>query len=72
MSKYYAIREQLRVEVDKKQQGFVDTFLRDIERRHMQDEFCDQYKKFLDVGFSPYDSLIAFMKGKNNENIRDK
>ena len=68
MSKYYAIREQLRVEVDKKQQGFVDTFLRDIERRHMQDEFCDQYKKFLDVGFSPYDSLVAFMKGKNNEN----
>lgn len=68
MSKYYAIREQLRIEVDKKQQGFVDTFLRDIERRHMQDEFCDQYKKFLDVGFSPYDSLIAFMKGKNNEN----
>ena len=68
MSKYYAIREQLRVEVDKKQQGFVDTFLRDIERRHMQDEFCDEYKKFLDVGFSPYDSLIAFMKGKNNEN----
>ncbi len=68
MSKYYAIREQLRVEVDKKQQGFVDTFLRDIERRHIQDEFCDQYKKFLDVGFSPYDSLIAFMKGKNNEN----
>ena len=68
MSKYYAIREQLRIEVDKKQQGFVDTFLRDIERRHMQYEFCDQYKKFLDVGFSPYDSLIAFMKGKNNEN----
>ena len=68
MSKYYAIREQLRVEVDKKQQGFVDTFLRDIERRHMQDEFCDEYKKFLDVGFSPYDSLVAFMKGKNNEN----
>ena len=68
MSKYYAIREQLRVEVDSKQQGFVETFLRDIERRHMQDEFCDQYKKFLDVGFSPYDSLIAFMKGKNNEN----
>ena len=68
MSKYYAIREQLRIEVDKKQQGFVDTFLRDIERRHMQDEFCDQYINFLDVGFSPYDSLIAFMKGKNNEN----
>ena len=68
MSKYYDIREQLRVEVDSKQQGFVETFLRDIEQRHMQDEFCDQYKKFLDVGFSPYDSLIAFMKGKNNEN----
>ena len=68
MSKYYAIREQLRIEVDKKQQGFLDTFLRDIERRHMKDEFCDQYIKFLDVGFSPYDSLIAFMKGKNNEN----
>ena len=30
----------------------------------MQDEFCDQYVKLLDVGFSPYDSLIAFMKGK--------
>lgn len=68
MSKYYAIREQLRVEVDSKQRGFVETFLRDIERRRMQDEFCDQYKKFLDIGFSPYDSLIAFMKGKNNEN----
>ena len=68
MCKYYAIREQLRVEVDSKQQGFVETFLRDIEQRHMQDEFCDQYIKFLDVGFSPYDSLIAFMKGKNNEN----
>ena len=64
MSKYYAIREQLRVEVDKKQQGFVDTFLRDIEQKHMQDEFCDQYTKLLDVGFSPYDCLIAFMKGK--------
>tara|TARA_S200002703_G_scaffold68894_1_gene59792 strand:- start:913 stop:1110 length:198 start_codon:yes stop_codon:yes gene_type:complete len=63
MSKYNAIREQLRVEVDKKQQGMVDTFLRDIERRRMQDEFCEQYVKFLDVGFSPYDSLIAFMKG---------
>ena len=64
MSKYYTIREQLRMEVDKKQQGFVDTFLRDIEQKHMQDEFCDQYIKLLDVGFSPYDCLIAFMKGK--------
>jgi hypothetical protein len=64
MSKYNAIREQLRVEVDKKQQGFIDTFLRDIEQKHMQDEFCDQYKKLLDVGFSPYDSIVAFMKGK--------
>jgi hypothetical protein len=64
MSKYYTIREQLRVEVDKKQQGFVDTFLRDIEQKHMQDEFCDQYTKLLNVGFSPYDCLIAFMKGK--------
>jgi hypothetical protein len=64
MSKYYTIREQLRVEVDKKQQGFVDTFLRDIEQKHMQDEFCDQYIKLLNVGFSPYDCLIAFMKGK--------
>ena len=64
MSKYYAIREQLRVEVDKKQQGFVDTFLRDIELKHMQDEFCEQYIKLQNVGFSPYDSLIAFMKGK--------
>ena len=64
MSKYYAIREQLRVEVDKKQQGFVDTFLRDIELKHMQDEFCEQYIKLQNVGFSPYDSLVAFMKGK--------
>jgi|TARA_R110000787_G_scaffold7299_4_gene25091 hypothetical protein len=63
MSKYKAIREQLRVEVDNKQQGTVDTFLRDIEQRHMQDEFCDQYVKLQDVGFSPYDCLIAFMKG---------
>ena len=64
MSKYYAIREQLRIEVDNKQQGFVDTLLRDIERKHMQDEFCEQYIKFQNVGFSPYDSLVAFMKGK--------
>lgn len=63
MSKYITIREQLRVEVDKKQQGTVDTVLRDIERKHMQDEFCDQYVKLQDVGFSPYDCLIAFMKG---------
>jgi hypothetical protein len=63
MSKYNAIREQLRVEVDKKQQGTVDTFLRDIEQRHKQDEFCDRYIKLQDVGFSPYDSLIAYMKG---------
>ena len=63
MSKYNAIREQLRVEVDKKQQGTVDTFLRDIEHKHMQDQFCDQYVKLQNVGFSPYDCLIAFMKG---------
>jgi hypothetical protein len=63
MSKYNAIREQLRVEVDKKQQGNVDTFLRDIERRHLQDEFCAQYVNLQNVGFSPYDCLVAFMKG---------
>ena len=63
MSKYNAIREQLRVEVDKKQQGMVDTFLRDIEKRHLQDNFCDAYIKFQDVGFSPYDSIVAYMKG---------
>jgi len=63
MNKYSAIREQLRVEVDKKQQGTVDTFLRDIEKRHLQDDFCDTYIKFQDVGFSPYDSMIAYMKG---------
>jgi len=63
MSKYNAIREQLRVEVDRKQQGNVDTFLRDIERRHLQDEFCEQYVNLQNVGFSPYDCLVAFMKG---------
>lgn len=63
MSKYNAIREQLRVEVDRKQQGNVDTFLRDIERRHLQDEFCTQYVNLQNVGFSPYDCLVAFMKG---------
>ena len=63
MSKYKAIREQLRVEVDKKQQGTVDTFLRDIERKHLQDDFCDMYIKLQDVGFSPYDSMVAYMKG---------
>lgn len=63
MNKYNAIREQLRVEVDKKQQGTVDTVLRDIERKHMQDVFCEQYVKLQNVGFCPYDCLIAFMKG---------
>lgn len=64
MSKYNTIREQLRVEVDKKQQGMVDTLLRDIESKKLHDEFCDQYIKLQDVGFSPYDCLIAFMKGQ--------
>mgnify|MGYP003115682724 CR=1 FL=1 len=63
MSKYNAIREQLRVEVDKKQQGTVDVFLRDIEIMQIQDEFCDQYVKLQNVGFSPFDSIVAFMKG---------
>jgi hypothetical protein len=64
MGKYFKIREQLRVEVDKKYQGNVDTFLRDIESRQLQDEFCDQYTRLLDVGFHPYDCLTAYMKGK--------
>jgi hypothetical protein len=64
MSIYNAIREQLRVEVDKKQQGNVDTFLRDIESKQLQDEFCDQYTRLLNVGFHPYDCLTAYMKGK--------
>jgi len=63
MSKYNTIREQLRMEVDKKYQGTIETYLLDIERRSMQDEFCTQYIKLLDVGFHPYDCLIAFMKG---------
>ena len=63
MSKYNTIREQLRVEVDKKYQGTIETYLLDIERRSMQDEFCTQYVKLLDVGFHPYDCLLAFMKG---------
>ena len=37
MGKYFKIREQLRAEVDKKYQGNVDTFLRDIESRQLQD-----------------------------------
>ena len=64
MGKYSKIREQLRVEVDKKYQGNVDTFLRDIESRQLQDEFCEQYTRLLDVGFHPYDCLTAYMKGK--------
>ena len=64
MSKYNAIREQLRVEVGEKQQGTVDTLLRDIEQKNLNDEFCDSYIKLQNVGFSPYDCLIAFMKGK--------
>ena len=64
MGKYSKIREQLRVEVDEKYQGNVDTFLRDIESRQLQDEFCEQYTRLLDVGFHPYDCLTAYMKGK--------
>ena len=64
MGKYFKIREQLRVEVDKKYKGNVDTFLRDIESKQLQNEFCDQYIKLLDVGFHPYDCLTAYMKGK--------
>lgn len=64
MGKYFKIREQLRTEVDKKYQGNVDTFLRDIESRQLQDEFCEQYIRLLDVGFHPYDCLTAYMKGK--------
>ena len=63
MSKYNTIREQLRVEADKKYQSTIHTYLIDIESRNMQDEFCDQYVKLLDVGFHPYDCLLAFMKG---------
>ena len=63
MSKYNTIREQLRVEADRKYQGAIETYLLDIERRSMQDEFCTQYVKLLDVGFHPYDCLLAFMKG---------
>jgi hypothetical protein len=63
MSKYNTIREQLRVEADMKYQSTIETYLLDIERRSMQDEFCTQYIKLLDVGFHPYDCLIAFMKG---------
>tara|TARA_R110000824_G_scaffold31867_2_gene103325 strand:- start:2482 stop:2679 length:198 start_codon:yes stop_codon:yes gene_type:complete len=63
MSKYNTIREQLRVEADKKYQSTIHTYLIDIESRNMQDEFCDQYVKLLNVGFHPYDCLVAFMKG---------
>jgi hypothetical protein len=63
MSKFNTIREQLRTEADNKYQGTIETYLLDITRRSMQDEFCAQYVKLLDVGFHPYDCLIAFMKG---------
>jgi len=63
MSKYNTIREQLRVEAGEKYQGTIQTYLLDIERMHMQDEFCAQYIKLQNVGFHPYDCLIAFMKG---------
>jgi hypothetical protein len=52
MSKFNTIREQLRVEADKKYQGTIETYLLDITRRSMQDEFCEQYIKLLDVGFT--------------------
>ncbi len=63
MSKYNTIREQLRVESDKNNQGNIQSYLIDIEQRSIQDEFCEQYIKLLDVGFHPYDCLVAFMKG---------
>ena len=63
MGKYNTIREQLRVEAADKYQSTIETYLLDIERSKIQDEFCTQYVKLLDVGFHPYDCLVAFMKG---------
>lgn len=62
MSKYYSIREQLRVEADKKYQSQIEISLKQIEQRRQQDEFCEQYVRLLDAGFHPYDCLVAFMK----------
>ena len=63
MSKYNAIREQLRVEADKKYQGQIESALGQIERQHLQDDFCDRYIQLQKVGFHPYDCLVAYMKG---------
>ena len=43
MSKYSAIREQLRVEAGKKYQGQIESALGQIEREHLQDDFCEKY-----------------------------
>tara|TARA_R110001599_G_scaffold10207_4_gene50575 strand:+ start:16150 stop:16347 length:198 start_codon:yes stop_codon:yes gene_type:complete len=63
MSKYSAIREQLRVEAGKKYQGQIESALGQIEREHLQDDFCEKYVQLQKVGFHPYDCLTAYMKG---------
>jgi hypothetical protein len=62
MDNYRTIQEQLRVEVDKKYMGEVNSFLSQVERTNKQKEFCKQYKKLLDVGFHPYDCIKGVMK----------
>jgi hypothetical protein len=64
MSKFLAIKEQLRVEADKKYQGDIDVALADIQSKGLQDDFTDTYIKLQKAGFHPYDCLVGYMKGK--------
>ena len=64
MSKFMAIKEQLRVEADKKYKGEIDAALTDIQRRGLQDSFTDAYIKLQKAGFQPYDCLMGYMKGQ--------
>jgi len=59
-----AIVEQLRVEVDNKYKGEVESSLRQIESRGKQDDFTDTYIKLQRAGFHPYECLVGFMKGE--------
>lgn len=64
MSKFLAIKEQLRVEVDEKYQGNIDVALRDIQSRGLQDDFTDAYINLQKAGFHPYECLTGYMKGQ--------
>lgn len=63
MGKYHSIKKQLRTDVGKENQSEVESSLNQIEREALQDDFCDNYIRLHNTGFSPYDCLVAYMKG---------